>query len=175
MWNRTLLLLLVSISFFCNDKTMEKGDHSFRCVDASSNYKTINKISEYFEIKFNEIEKQGIDFHFLLGDDFVEFAFWSLPNNLKEPIVKIEENIFYIPNRKIYIGIKFNEVDKDFYVWIERSKKSLFRRYEMVGSIDKQETFATCLNRVKINQIYEERKQEIEAGPEPDGDYLNQK
>ncbi|BDA79599.1 hypothetical protein LPTSP3_g25290 [Leptospira kobayashii] len=173
MWNKLIVVCLFVCSLFCGNQVegeKEVGyDQGKKCIYASSGNQKINKISKYFHIKLDDVEKQGMDFYFLMSLDKVEFSFYSLSNNLTFPLVRVEDNVFLVPEKKVYLGLLFDKEDNKTYVWIENSKKNLFKDYEMIGSVDQKETSTTCLDRAKINSIYEGRKQEIGAGPEPDG------
>ncbi len=174
MWNKFTVFCLLFLALFCNGKVEGERElhdnHYEKCIYASSNYQKIDKISKYFNIKFDEIEKQGIDFYFLMSSNTVEFSFYNLSNNITLPLVRIEDNVFLVPEKKVYFGVKLYEKG-EASVWLEKNKANLFKEYEMIGSVDNRKTSTDCLDRAKINQIYEERKREIEAGPAPDNSY----
>jgi hypothetical protein len=174
MLNRLMVLILI-ILLNCKEYSNQEGIKNSnkttlkRCIYASSNYKTIEKLKNYFNINFDKVEEQGIDFYFLFSDNELEFLFSSLSKPLRVTLVKIDETIFQTVQEKAYLGLKYDIEDKKNYIWLEKDKKKLFKQFEMIGS--EKIGIDNCLDPIRILKIYKDRKREVEYGPVPTGDY----
>lgn len=173
MWKIKLLILSLMLTLNClaDDKSNvnEIGNSEGKCYYVPADHNNISKLKKYFQFKFDNIENQGIYFYILLSKDSISFEFKSNNEKIRLKTEKLDENTYFIPDKNIYIGTKIFPGTKDENIWLSNYKLNLFKNENSYGLL--VNNVLPCLDRKRINQIYEERKREVEFGPEPSGDF----
>jgi hypothetical protein len=177
MLNKLVFLIITLNLFFCykNEKNnselpIENTNESSVCYELSADRKKILRLSNFFDVKFDDVEKNGgVYVYFEIIRDELNLGYWSNTETIKEKIEKINENIFSIPRKNIFIGLKNFRDSTEEVIWFSNSRKDLFLEENAFGT--KVRNKKTCIDRDKLNQIYFDRKREVEYGPVPTGDY----